>query len=145
LSITVEESNSHSKAQCQKICHFDRIQLYSMSEIRVENGALLLHNSYDSGLFWPQRRENPMPSTQLITVDETTIAHAQVLRGVLEAQGIRVWLNQESAGTAIGLNLASSLGLVKIIVNEQNAEQARALVEAYYAGDLQDETGEDQG
>ena len=86
-----------------------------------------------------------MSSAELITVDETTMAHAQVLRGVLEAQGIRVWLNQESAGTAIGLNLASSLGLVKIIVNEQNAEQARALVEAYYAGDLQDKAGEDQG
>jgi len=86
-----------------------------------------------------------MSSTPLITVDETTIAHAQVLRGLLEAQGIRVWLNQESAGTAIGLNLASTLGLVKIIVNEQSAERARTLVEAYYAGDLEDNTEEDQG
>jgi hypothetical protein len=86
-----------------------------------------------------------MSSTPLITVDETTIAHAQVLRGLLEAHGIRVWLNQESAGTAIGLNLASTLGLVKIIVNEQSAERARTLVEAYYAGDLQDSTEEDQG
>jgi hypothetical protein len=86
-----------------------------------------------------------MSSARLITVDETTIDHAQVLRGMLEAQGIRVWLNQESAGAAIGLNLASTLGLVKLIVNESSAERARTLIEAYYAGDLQDETEEDQG
>ena len=86
-----------------------------------------------------------MSSARLITVDETTIAHAQVLRGMLEAQGIRVWLNQESAGTAIGLNLPSILGAVKIIVNEASAERARALIEAYYAGDLEQESGEDQG
>ncbi len=85
-----------------------------------------------------------MPATQLITVDETTIAHAQVLRGLLESQGIRVWLNQESAGTAIGLNL-SALGAVKIIVKEESAERARALVEAYYRGDLESNTDDDQG
>ena len=86
-----------------------------------------------------------MSSTGLITVDETTIAHAQVLRGLLESQGIRVWLNQESAGTAIGINLPSILGSVKIIVNEQNAERARALIEAYYSGELERKDSEDQG
>lgn len=86
-----------------------------------------------------------MPSTRLITVDETTMDHAQVLRGLLEAQGIPVWLNQESAGAAIGLSLFSTLGAVKIIVNEQSAERARALIEAYYKGDLEDNTEEDQG
>lgn len=86
-----------------------------------------------------------MSSTRLITVDETTIAHAQVLRGLLESQGIRVWLNQESAGTAIGINLPSILGSVKIIVNEQSAENARALIEAYYAGELEDDDPDDQG
>jgi hypothetical protein len=85
-----------------------------------------------------------MPATQLITVDETTIAHAQVLRGLLESQGIRVWLNQESAGTAIGLSL-SALGAVKIIVKEESAERARALVESYYRGDLESRNDDDQG
>jgi hypothetical protein len=32
---------SHGKAQRQKICIFDRIQLYSMSEIRVENESTI--------------------------------------------------------------------------------------------------------
>jgi len=85
-----------------------------------------------------------MSSTRPITVDETTVAHAQVLRGLLESQGIQVWLNQESAGTAIGINLPSILGTVKIIVKEQSAERARELIEAYYAGDLEDESEEDQ-
>jgi hypothetical protein len=81
----------------------------------------------------------------LITVDDTTMAHAQVLRGLLESQGIRVWLNQESAGAAIGLNLASALGAVKIIVKEENAERARTLIEAYYQGTLEENPGDDQG
>jgi hypothetical protein len=84
-----------------------------------------------------------MPSTRLITVDETNIGHAQVLRGLLESQGIRVWLNQESAGTAIGLNLPSILGSVQIIVNEQSAERARELIDAYYQGGLQGSDGEE--
>lgn len=84
-----------------------------------------------------------MPSTRLITVDQTSIAHAQVLRGLLESQGIRVWLNQESAGTAIGLNLPSILGSVQIIVNEQSAERARELIDAYYADKLQNNTSEE--
>jgi hypothetical protein len=86
-----------------------------------------------------------MTSTRLITVDETTMAHAQVIRGLLESQGIRVWLNQESAGAAIGINFLSTLGAVKIIVNEPSAERARTLIDAYYDGDLQDDTEEDQG
>ncbi len=86
-----------------------------------------------------------MPSSRLITVDETSMAHAQVIRGLLEAEEIPVWLNQESAGTAIGLDMLSPLGVVKIIVKEQNAERARALVDAYYRGDLQDDSLEDQG
>jgi Putative prokaryotic signal transducing protein len=86
-----------------------------------------------------------MPSSRLITIDETSVAHAQVIRGLLESEGIPVWLNQESAGTAMGLNVLSTLGIVKIIVNEQNAERARALVDAYYRGDLQDDSQEDQG
>ena len=86
-----------------------------------------------------------MSAAKLVTVDETTIAHAQVLRGMLEAQGIRVWLNQESAGTAIGLSLPSILGVVQIIVKNRAAERARVLIEAYYAGDLEDQSEDDQG
>lgn len=86
-----------------------------------------------------------MTPVNLITIDETTVAHAQVLRGLLESQDIRVWLNQESAAPAIGLNLPSMLGIVKIIVREESADRARELIDAYYAGELQDGTDENQG
>jgi hypothetical protein len=86
-----------------------------------------------------------MSADELITVDETSIDHAQVLRGLLESQDIAVWLNQESAGPAIGLILPSILGMVKIIVKAENAARARELIEAYYAGDLQDDGEDDQG
>jgi hypothetical protein len=86
-----------------------------------------------------------MTPINLITVDETSMAHAQVLRGLLESQDIRVWLNQESAGPAIGLNLPTTLGIVKIIVREHCADRARELIDAYYAGELQDGTEDNQG
>ncbi len=86
-----------------------------------------------------------MPPNRLITVEETSIAHAQVIRGLLESQGIRVWLNQESAGTAIGIYLPSLLGSVKVIVYEHNAERARELIDAYYTGKLQNDIEEEPG
>jgi hypothetical protein len=116
-----------------------------MSEIRVENEPICLIRFIRFGAVFASEKEKTMPSTRIITVDETSIAHAQVLRGLLESQGIPVWLNQESAGVAIGINLPSILGNVRLIVNEQNAERARALIEAYYAGELEDKTEEDQG
>jgi hypothetical protein len=117
-----------------------------MSEIRVGTESTYLTQFIRFGAVFTSKKENTMPSTRLITVDETTIDHAQVLRGLLESQGIRVWLNQESAGVAIGLSLPSILGSVKIIVNEQSAERARELIDAYYAGDLEDgDMEEDQG
>ena len=61
---------------------------------------------------------------------------AEILRGLLEAQGFQVWLSQEGAGKAIGLTLPS-LGLVQILVPSLQAEQARSLINAYYTGALE--------
>jgi hypothetical protein len=119
-----------------------------MSDIQVQNQGTYLSNLIRFIQFlavFARIEENPMASDELVTVDETRIDHAQVLRGLLESQGIRVWLNQESAGAAIGLNLPSILGIVRIIVNAESAPRARELIEAYYAGDLQDDSEDDQG
>lgn len=62
---------------------------------------------------------------------------AEIFRGLLEAQGIQVWLSQEGAGKAIGLTLPA-LGQVQILVPTQQADQARSLISAYYAGTLED-------
>ena len=58
---------------------------------------------------------------------------AELLRGLLEAQGILVALNQEGAGRAYGLNVGP-LGLVQILVPASSVEDARHVLADYYAG-----------
>ncbi len=58
---------------------------------------------------------------------------AEMLRGLLEAQGYKVWLSQEGAGRAYGLTL-STLGAVQILVPSDSATGARKVLDDYYAG-----------
>jgi hypothetical protein len=58
---------------------------------------------------------------------------AEMLRGLLEAQGYKVWLSQEGAGKAYGLTL-STLGAVQILVPSESADRARLIMDDYYAG-----------
>ena len=67
---------------------------------------------------------------------------AEIMRGMLEAQGIKVWISQEGAGRAYGLNVGR-LGRVQILVPAGEVEQAKALVDEYYSGQLEDETFDD--
>ncbi len=53
---------------------------------------------------------------------------AEIIKGLLTANGVDVWLSQESAGTAIGLTVGS-LGEVEIMVRAEQAEDARALLD----------------
>lgn len=53
-------------------------------------------------------------------------AEAEMLRGLLEAHGIEVWLSGESAGAAIGLAVGG-LGRVELWVRETDLDQARQL------------------
>lgn len=64
---------------------------------------------------------------------------AEILRGLLEAQGIEVILNQEGAGRAYGINVGP-LGQVQIIVPSYAATEARKILEDYYTGKFE-ETG----
>jgi hypothetical protein len=75
-----------------------------------------------------------------VQVDEVSGGiQAEILRGLLESQGIAVWLNQEGAGKAYGISL-SSLGSVQILVPSDVEERALELINAYYANEL---SGED--
>lgn len=73
---------------------------------------------------------------------------ANLLRNLLEAQGIKVFLNQEGAGKAYGLTVGP-LGQVQILVPEHQSQEARQIVDDYYAGkfdtneELDSEEGED--
>ena len=73
---------------------------------------------------------------------------ANLLRNLLEAQGIKVFLNQEGAGKAYGL-IVGPLGQVQVLVPEHQSQEARQIVDDYYAGkfetneELDSEEGED--
>jgi hypothetical protein len=65
-------------------------------------------------------------------------AEAEVLRGVLEAQGIPSALSQEAAGSVIPVTVGA-FGVVDLLVPASRLEEARRVVEAYRNGSLEDE------
>ena len=80
-----------------------------------------------------------MPEQNWEVIDEVAgDIQAEMLRGLLEAQGFRVWLSQEGAGRAYGLTL-STLGAVQILVPSDSAKGARHVLDDYYAGLYADE------
>ncbi len=64
-------------------------------------------------------------------------AQAEILRGLLEAQGVSVWLLQEPAARAIGLQVGP-LGEIQLLVPQSQAAQARAVVDAFFRGDFEE-------
>lgn len=61
---------------------------------------------------------------------------AQLLRGLLEAQGIEVLLSQEGAARAIGINIGA-MGDTQLLVRSEDEEAARKLLKQYESGDLE--------
>lgn len=64
---------------------------------------------------------------------------AEIMRGMFEAQGIKVWISQEGAGKAYGLGIGR-LGRVQILVPLEDVERSQALLDEYYSGQLENET-----
>ena len=60
---------------------------------------------------------------------------AEIWRGMLEAQDLRVQLRRESAGQAVGLGIGP-LGAVEVMVAAEDEAEARQLMDDYYAGRL---------
>ncbi len=58
---------------------------------------------------------------------------AQLLRGLLESQGILVQLSQEGAGRAYGLSVGA-LGEVQILVPTDSKDLAQQVLKDYYEG-----------
>ena len=58
---------------------------------------------------------------------------AEILRGLLEAQGIPVFMSQESAGKAIGLTVGP-LGEVTILVRAEDLQDAQRILADYRSG-----------
>lgn len=62
---------------------------------------------------------------------------AEIIKGLLEAQGITVWLNQEGAAHAYAIEIGS-LGTVEILVPTSMVEKARQILDEYNRGDFED-------
>jgi hypothetical protein len=62
---------------------------------------------------------------------------AEVLRGLLEAQGIPVNLSQEGVGRAYGFGVGP-LSEVEILVPDNYAEAAQKVIERYQAGEFEE-------
>jgi hypothetical protein len=62
---------------------------------------------------------------------------AELIKGLLEAQGIMVWLNSQGAAHAYAVSVGT-LGAVELLVPSKSFDQARQVLEAYYRGDFED-------
>lgn len=62
---------------------------------------------------------------------------ADLVRGLLEAQGILVWLNQAGAAHAYAMTVGS-MGRVEVLVPSIELERAQLILEDYYSGNLDD-------
>lgn len=75
-----------------------------------------------------------MPKSDWVVVDTVNGSlNAEILRGLLQAQGIEVLLSQEGAGRALGLEVGL-MGDIDILVNSDDVPEARKLIDDYYSG-----------
>lgn len=78
---------------------------------------------------------------KVVTVETVPgMLEAEIVRGLLESAGLRVWLSYEAAGRAIGLGVGP-LGEVSIVVPAEDEDPARRLIADYRSGKLADGTG----
>jgi hypothetical protein len=71
-----------------------------------------------------------------VVIEVSGELQANILRNLFEAQGIKVFLNQEGAGRAYGLTVGP-LGQVQVMVPEHQIQEASQIVDDYYAGKLE--------
>jgi len=70
--------------------------------------------------------------------------YPELLRGLLESNGIPVLLSQEAAGKSAYHFSVGPLSQVQIIVPTAFLTQAKALIDAFFAGELETQTEDDQ-
>jgi hypothetical protein len=69
--------------------------------------------------------------------------NAELIKGLLEAQGVPVVLSQEGAGHYAYAMTVGTLGQVQILVPEDHLEDARQIMADYYAGKFENQGFED--
>jgi hypothetical protein len=86
-----------------------------------------------------------MPEEEWILVDKAQgQLQAEIIKGLLEAQGIMVWLNQEGAAHAYAVEIGT-LGTVEILVPTSMVEKAQQILDEYKRGDFEDMEFGDSG
>ena len=60
---------------------------------------------------------------------------AEIIKGLLEAQGIMVWLNPQGAARAYAVSVGT-LGAVELLVPSSAAEHAKQVLAEYYRGEF---------
>jgi hypothetical protein len=79
-----------------------------------------------------------MPEEEWVLVEKVEgQLQAELLKGLLEAQGLRVWLNQEGLSHSYAVSVGT-LGLVEVMVPSSEVEQAQQVLKAYYRGEFKD-------
>jgi hypothetical protein len=80
-----------------------------------------------------------MPAENWVVLEEVGGSfQAEILGGLLEAQGIPVVLSQEGAGRSAYAVTVGPLGQVQILVPAEVLEEARKVLEDYYNGAFED-------
>lgn len=81
---------------------------------------------------------------ELVVLDEFSgSAQAEMVRGLLKAQGIDAIISQEAAGQGTFPLSVGILGSVEILVRKEDEEAARKILDEYYSGGY--ETNENDG
>lgn len=75
-----------------------------------------------------------MPESNWVVVETVNGSlNGEILRGLLQAQGIEAMLSQEGAGRALGLEVGP-MGEVDILVSPEDVTQARDVINEFYRG-----------
>jgi hypothetical protein len=87
-----------------------------------------------------------MPAENWVVLEEVSGSfQAEILRGLLEAQGISVVLSQEGAGHSAYAVTVGPLGQVQILVPTEQYPDARKILGDYYSGAFEDTPPLDEG
>jgi hypothetical protein len=65
---------------------------------------------------------------------------AELIRGLLQVEGIPVTLSKEGAGQALGLQVGI-MGEVQVLVPTDHVDKARGIVDDYFAGNYNIDEG----
>ena len=71
---------------------------------------------------------SPSGQPPVVIVSDLSRAQAEILRGLLEAQGISVALSQEAAGSVMPVDVGA-FGQVEILVAAEQAARAREILD----------------